>query len=129
MDVVDPPELSAAFRTALELPTQPGHLSALVVRHGTMELRIFRPVPEDRQSPHDRDELYIVAAGSAVLLRGAHHSPWEEPELMSAAAERIAMGAGDAVVVPAGTPHCFEEASPDFATWMVFWGPEGGEAP
>ena len=64
-----------------------------------------------------------------MLLRGARHSPWEEPDLMGEGAERIPMGVGDAVVVPAGTPHCFEDTSPDFATWMVFWGPEGGEAP
>ena len=129
MDIVDPPELSAALRAALDLPTQAGHLSALVLQHGTMELRIFRPVPEDHQTPHDRDELYIVAAGNAVLLRGPRNSPWEEPDPMDEGPERIPMGLGDAVVVPAGTPHWFEETSPDFATWMVFWGPEGGEAP
>ena len=129
MDVVDPPELSAAFGAALELPVQSGHVSALVLRHGSMELRIFRPGPQDGQTPHDRDELYIVAAGSAVLLRGARHSPWDEAGLIDDAAERIPLGLGDAAVVPAGTPHSFEEASPDFATWMVFWGPEGGEEP
>ena len=46
MSVVDPPDLSAAFREARELPVQPGHLSSLVLQHGSLELRIFRPVPE-----------------------------------------------------------------------------------
>jgi uncharacterized protein YjlB len=29
--------------------------------------------------------------------------------------------------VPAGTTHRFEDFSADFATWVVFWGPQGGE--
>ena len=34
---------------------------------------------------------------------------------------------GDVLFVPAGTPHRFEAASPDFGTWAMFYGPEGGE--
>jgi hypothetical protein len=29
--------------------------------------------------------------------------------------------------VAAGVPHRFESFSDDFATWVVFWGPRGGE--
>jgi hypothetical protein len=29
--------------------------------------------------------------------------------------------------VPARVAHRFEEFTPDFATWVVFWGPPGGE--
>jgi hypothetical protein len=29
---------------------------------------------------------------------------------------------------PAGWVHRFEDFSDDFATWVVFWGPKGGEA-
>jgi hypothetical protein len=29
--------------------------------------------------------------------------------------------------VAAGVPHRFESCSDDFATWVVFWGPKGGE--
>jgi hypothetical protein len=29
--------------------------------------------------------------------------------------------------VAAGVPHRFEEFSRDFAAWVVFWGPKGGE--
>ena len=127
MDVVDPPELSARLAWAQTLPVPEGHLSAPVLRHGTLELRIFRPGAVDPQTPHDRDELYIVVRGSAVLLRGAVQSPWEEPGLIEMPEERISLDAGDTVVVPAGTPHRFVETSPDFTTWMMFWGPEGGE--
>lgn len=30
--------------------------------------------------------------------------------------------------VPAGMTHRFEDFSADFVTWVVFWGPEGGES-
>ena len=29
--------------------------------------------------------------------------------------------------VPARVDHRFEEFTPDFAAWVVFWGPRGGE--
>ena len=36
--------------------------------------------------------------------------------------------AGEALFVPAGVEHRFEDFTPDFATWVFFYGPEGGEA-
>ena len=40
---------------------------------------------------------------------------------------RVPFGPGDVLFVPAGTVHRFEDFSADFATWIVFYGPEGGE--
>jgi mannose-6-phosphate isomerase-like protein (cupin superfamily) len=34
---------------------------------------------------------------------------------------------GDVLFVPAGATHRFENFSPDFATWVMFYGPPGGE--
>ena len=36
--------------------------------------------------------------------------------------------AGDLVFAPAHAEHRFEDISADFATWVLFYGPEGGEA-
>ncbi len=36
---------------------------------------------------------------------------------------------GDVLFVPAGVAHRFEDFSDDFGTWVVFYGPEGGERP
>ncbi|MDB6121161.1 MAG: hypothetical protein JWQ71_154 [Pedosphaera sp.] len=36
--------------------------------------------------------------------------------------------AGSFLFVPAGQIHRFEAFSPDFAVWVLFYGPEGGEA-
>ena len=44
------------------------------------------------------------------------------------ALERRRFGPGDAIFAPAGWVHRFEDFSGDFATWVVFWGPKGGEA-
>ncbi len=42
--------------------------------------------------------------------------------------ERRAFAAQDVIFVEAGTPHRLEAFSEDFATWVIFWGPPGGEA-
>jgi len=41
--------------------------------------------------------------------------------------ERSRFAPGMVLFVPAGTTHRFEDFSADFATWVVFWGPQGGE--
>ena len=80
--------------------------------HGSMELELYRPVGADLQTPHTRDELYIVRQGNGTFERDG---------------ERIPFGPGDALFVPAQTEHRFVEFSDDFDTWVIFWGPEGGE--
>ena len=82
------------------------------MRRGTMSLEVFAPRGADHQTPHEQDELYIVATGTA---RFDH------------AGAVASVAAGDALFVPAGEPHHFLDMSEDFVTWVVFWGPKGGE--
>jgi mannose-6-phosphate isomerase-like protein (cupin superfamily) len=98
-------------------PLEPGRRSALLMRHGTMSLRYYAPHGSDPQTPHDQDEIYIVAAGSGSIECGPR-----EDRL-----ERRAFGPGDAIFVPAGHVHRFVGFSDDFATWVLFWGAQGGE--
>lgn len=105
------PALIAAADAAAT-PPPPGRLSALLLQHGSMQLRWYAPKGEDRQTPHDQDELYVVAAGTGWFRRGD---------------ERVAFAPHDALFVRAGEPHRFEDFSPDFATWVIFYGPKGGE--
>jgi mannose-6-phosphate isomerase-like protein (cupin superfamily) len=86
--------------------------TAYLIRHGTMRAGLYAPRGFDPQTPHDRDELYIIAEGQAGFVRQQ---------------ERITVRAGDVVFVGAGDDHRFEEMSPDFLTWVVFWGEIGGE--
>ena len=89
-----------------------GALSALVFERGTMALRLYSPVGTDAQKPHTRDEIYVVGSGSGVFVNGD---------------TRHDFATGDALFVPAGVTHRFESFSADFAVWVVFYGPEGGE--
>ena len=81
--------------------------------HGTMSVELYAPRGLDPQTPHAQDELYFIHAGSGELLIGDVRHRFEP---------------GAAFFVPAGTAHRFENFSVDFATWVVFWGPTGGEA-
>jgi mannose-6-phosphate isomerase-like protein (cupin superfamily) len=111
-----PPDFQVSLAEAIATPLPPGRRSAELFRHGSMHLRYYRPaasgLTHDPQTPHDQDEVYIVAAGSGRFVCGDRAVPF---------------GPGDALFVPAHVPHRFEDFSPDFATWVVFYGPTGGE--
>ncbi len=77
-----------------------------------MRFLLFAPRDIDTQRPHTQDELYIVKSGTGLFVRDN---------------ERRRIAAGDALFVPAGKEHRFEAMSDDFETWVVFWGPKGGE--
>lgn len=95
-------------------PPQPGRRSALLLEHGSLEVRYYAPRGADPQTPHTRDELYVVAAGRGWFVRGAERVPFEP---------------GDALFAAAGVEHRFEDFTDDFGTWVIFYGPEGGERP
>ncbi len=76
------------------------------------------PGGRDERTPRDQDEHYIVVAGQGMFAIG-------ETE---ASLERQPFRAGDVLLAPASLAHRFENFSDDFATWVVFWGPKGGES-
>ncbi len=80
--------------------------------HGTLAVEVYKPKKIDLQKPHTRDEVYIVISGSGEFLNGG---------------VRTDFSPGDFLFVPAGTEHRFENFTEDFATWVLFYGPEGGE--
>ena len=41
---------------------------------------------------------------------------------------RVACGPHDVLFARAGERHRFVDTTPEFRTWVVFYGPEGGEA-
>ena len=124
-----PPKLRATPAEARRLATDPGRATSLLMAHGTMELRWFGPTGHDPQTPHDRDELYVVVSGTGTFVRARDSLPMgDDTSLTLSGMDRVAFGPGDAIFVPAGTEHRFEEFSDDFGCWIVFYGPEGGEA-
>lgn len=86
---------------------------ALLFAHGSLTIEIYRPAGVDRQQPHEQDEVYVVIAGSGEFVNGDTRQPFEP---------------GEVLFVPAGVEHRFENFSDDFATWVIFYGPTGGEA-
>jgi mannose-6-phosphate isomerase-like protein (cupin superfamily) len=95
-----------------EGPPPPGNLAVPIFRHGSLEAELYAPVGTDPQTPHNRDEVYVVARGSSLFFDGTH---------------RREVQSGSFIFVPAGQEHQFESFSPDFAVWVFFYGPEGGE--
>ena len=41
--------------------------------------------------------------------------------------EIVSFGPGDFSFVPAGLPHRFTDFSDTMSTWVMFYGPDGGE--
>jgi mannose-6-phosphate isomerase-like protein (cupin superfamily) len=102
-----PPPLSLA--AALALPLSEGRRSAEVFVDGDLEIRLYAPQGHDPQTPHDRDELYIVAAGRGKFRVGGRVDAVAPGALLYAAAHEV---------------HRFEEFSDDFVVWVVFYGPQ-----
>ena len=102
----------ATVEQAAALPIPEGQRSAEVFSHGTMVVKYYAPRGTDEQTPHTRDELYVVAQGSGTFINGDDQHPFSS---------------GDVLFVRAGMPHRFENFTDDFGTWVIFYGPEGGE--
>lgn len=88
------------------------HRYAVLREHGTLEIGFYKPDKTDPQQPHDRDEVYVVQSGSGEFICGDVRQPFET---------------GEALFVPAGIVHRFEAFTDDFAAWVIFYGPLGGE--
>jgi mannose-6-phosphate isomerase-like protein (cupin superfamily) len=115
--------VKADFLKVLSMLPQPaggdylkGTPFAQVLANGSMRVELFAPgtsgLAKDIQQPHAQDELYVVQRGqSDFWLQG----------------DRTSVRPGDVLFVPAGAEHRFENFSPDFVTWVMFYGPQGGE--
>ena len=106
------------------LPTPGGKRSATVFEHGTLQVKLYAPRGSDPQSPHTRDELYVVARGEGWFVIG---EPAGERSGELSEERRHRFGANDVLFAKAGTRHRFENFSDDLAVWVMFYGPEGGE--
>jgi len=104
----------AAQVAMAKLPPRGGKRFAGAFRHGSLQVEIFAPRGRDAQRPHARDEVYVVIQGSGFYVNGS---------------QRFAFRPGDMMFAAAGEEHHFENFSEDFFTWVLFYGPDGGEKP
>lgn len=105
MDRTPPPVTLAAARA---LPITPGR-SAEVFVDGDLEIRFAGRPTNGPQTPHLRDEIYVVTSGTARYR--------VEDKVTDVAP-------GDLLFCAAHTPHGFEGNSEDFTVWVMFYGAE-----
>jgi len=86
-----------------KVPTEFVH----VLEFGDLEIEYYQPDKIDKQTPHTRDEIYIVASGQGKFVREN---------------ETYSVKEGDVLFVKAHEVHRFVDFSEDFATWVVFYG-------
>lgn len=94
--------------TIAEADAQPmpvNRLSKQVLNTLGLEARWYRPPNPDPQTPHDRDEVYVVVAGRGEFVRGE---------------ARVQFSSGDLLFAAKGEVHRFENHAPDTAVWVVF---------
>jgi mannose-6-phosphate isomerase-like protein (cupin superfamily) len=95
------------------LADQRGRRFIELFKHGSLLMGVYKPEKVDVQAPHSRDEAYVVISGSGFFVNGGARQAFEP---------------GEFLFVAAGVAHRFEDFSDDFSTWVIFYGPEGGEA-
>ena len=106
--MMDKTPLPLSVAAALALPLPEGRGSSEILVDGDLELRLYAPKGHDPQTPHDRDELYVVAAGHGKFRVGD---------------QVLSFTPGALLYVAAHETHRFEDFSDDFAVWVVFYGP------
>ena len=94
------------------IPGRGGRRWEVAFERGSLEVELYAPRGSDPQTPHTRDEIYVVVKGSGTFVIGDKQTPFGESDLL---------------FVPAGQPHRFENFSGDLEAWVIFYGPEGGE--
>ncbi len=97
-----------------ELNHWAGHFAAADLSVGTYSIPAGGT---DDQEPHTEDEIYLVTAGRATLEAGG---------------ERLGVGPGSVVYVPAGEEHRFTAITQDLAAVVVFapaYESRAGESP
>jgi mannose-6-phosphate isomerase-like protein (cupin superfamily) len=78
---------------------------------GNLEVEMYKPAKVDLQKPHDKDEFYIIVSGTGDFYNDG---------------ETQSFRPGDFLFVAAGKEHRFLNFTDDFATWVFFFGPQGG---
>jgi len=97
------------FLAKLPLPANEKYTGGVpfveVFNKGALKIELFAPREKDLQTPHEQDEIYVIAEGESEFLLGD---------------KRINCKFGDVLFVPAEMEHRFENFTEDFATWVFF---------
>jgi quercetin dioxygenase-like cupin family protein len=94
-------------RDALATLAGQGETYVKLFAEPALDVALYKPDRTDPQTPHLRDEIYVIATGSGQFVQ---------------ADESRVVGPGDLLFVPKGTPHRFVDFTADFSTWVIFLG-------
>ena len=114
---MNPTDRSGVIRFAdatTKIPTPTGERNVLVLKRGTLDIKLVLPLPPNVQTPHAQDEIYLVIHGRGVLVHDGKRDPFQT---------------GDILFVAAAVEHHYEDFSDDLALWRIFYGAQGGELP
>jgi mannose-6-phosphate isomerase-like protein (cupin superfamily) len=92
--------------------TPNGYLEFLRQEFMSVGIYVLAAGAEDRQKPHDEDEIYYVVRGKAKFRHG-------DADLRAEP--------GDVHYVPAGETHFFHSIESELVLFVVFAPPEGSE--
>ncbi len=99
--------LQLTIRDALAALAATGETYTKLFAQPALDIALYKPDQTDPQTPHLRDEIYVIATGSGTFVQEEESRPF---------------GPGDLLFVPKGVPHRFVDFSPDFSTWVIFFG-------
>jgi mannose-6-phosphate isomerase-like protein (cupin superfamily) len=94
-------------RDALAALGQAGDTYLKLFGQTGLDVALYKPEGHDPQTPHLRDEIYVIATGTGRFVEEGESRPF---------------GPGDLIFVPKGVPHRFEDFTSDFSTWVIFFG-------
>ena len=105
------PRVTSFAEAVAKLPLPDGRRSMFIVDDPNLALKLYAPRGTDPQTPHTRDEIYIIASGTGDFVIAAEGGG------------ATSFAPGDVLFAAAGVPHRFENFSDDFSTWVMFYGP------
>ena len=94
-------------RDALATLAHEGETYVKLLACPALDIALYKPDRTDPQTPHLRDEIYVIASGAGRFVEDGQSRPFAP---------------GDLIFVPKGVQHRFEDFSADFSTWVIFLG-------
>ena len=76
------------------IPGRGGERSVLVLKRGTLDVKLSLPVPPNEQTPHAQDEIYLIIRGRGVLIHDGRRDPFKSGDLLFVAAGTVLWSAG-----------------------------------
>jgi len=100
-------KIKVDFRLAADMLLNSTETAQKHFERDDVSVVLYVPKDTDTQTPHARDEIYVVLSGYGTFRRGT---------------ELVRFSPGDVLFVAAGVAHRFESFSGDFRTWAIFFG-------